>query len=272
MARRIVKQPPVSTQALILTPPPVALAVGAKATDDVAAGRGALRRAEEEAAALLARARAEAERLRAEARAASEALRAQAQEEGRQAGYAAGYAEGLAKGREEAERAVQETAEATVVEYLRRLGTLVEQARVDRAALVREAEAELVALAIAIAEKVLHQRLANGERSAVVDIAREALERLAAVSTEQARVRVHPADYEAYREVWDELELQGAAGVACQVTPDERIEPGGCVVEARAARLDGQWSTQIAQVRAALVGETAGSAQASLTAEGAAGP
>jgi flagellar assembly protein FliH len=271
MAPRIVKQPTVSSDSLVLTPPPLAIATAAK---PAAAREATLRQAEAEAAALIAEAQQEAQRLREVAQAEAEALRAAAREEGQQAGYAAGYAEGLAKGREEAERAVQEAAEATVGAYLRQLGALVEQARADRAALVREAEADLVALAIAIAEKVLHQRLANDERSAVLEIAREALERLAAVSAERARVRVHPSDYEAFRDVWDELELQGAGGVPCEVTPDERVEPGGCILEARTARIDGQWSAQIAQVRAALVGETpaAFGDTAGPAAEGAAAP
>lgn len=270
MAQRIVKRPPVSAEAVVLTPPPLASrAPGGR--PEAAQAAEELHRAKQQAAQLLAQAHEDAQRLLDEAQAEAARLRAEAQREGREEGYAQGYQEGRATGQQEAERAVQETAEATVGEYLRQLGALVARAQVDRIALIREAEADLVELALAIAEKVLHQRLRAGERAAVLDIARAAIERLTAAGSDSVRVRVHPSDYEAFRDVWDELELGGAAGLACQVIPDERVEAGGCLVEARAARIDGQWSTQLAQVRSALLGGHVEAAGVGSAASGAAG-
>ncbi|MBI2321024.1 MAG: hypothetical protein HYU88_02745, partial [Chloroflexi bacterium] len=221
MAQRIVKRPPVSAEAVVLTPPPMAPRAAA-ARPEVQPAEEELRRAKQHAAQLLARAREDAAGLLDEARAEAQRLREVAAREGREEGTARGYQEGRSTGQQEAERAVQEAAEATIGAYLRQLGALVARAQADRIALIRDAEADLVELALAIAEKVLHQRLTAGERAAVLDIARAALERLAAVGSDGARLRVHPSDYEAFREVWDELELGGAAGLPCQVVPDER--------------------------------------------------
>ncbi|MBI4504538.1 MAG: hypothetical protein HY691_03300 [Chloroflexi bacterium] len=270
MAQRIVKRPPVSAEAVVLTPPPMAPRAAA-ARPEVQQAEEEHRRAKQHAAQLLARAREDAAGLLDEARAEAQRLREVAAREGREEGTARGYQEGRSTGQQEAERAVQEAAEATIGAYLRQLGALVARAQADRIALIRDAEADLVELALAIAEKVLHQRLTAGERAAVLDIARAALERLAAVGSDGARLRVHPSDYEAFREVWDELELGGAAGLPCQVVPDERVEAGGCLVEARAARIDAQWSTQLAQVRGALLGVSPGADGLARAATGATG-
>lgn len=245
----IFKRPRVSAEPHVVTTSSVSKPNAGARAGSVAA-RGQLSEEEERARQVAERGRQDARRLLASARAEAERIRARE----REAGYQEGYQEGLAKGHEAGEQAAREAFEGEVGDHLRRLGELVVRAGIDRAALLRSAEADLVELALAIAEKVLHQRVGAGERSAALDIAREGLERVAAVGNDAARVRVHPDDYELYREMWDQLELEGAAGVSCQVVPDERVEPGGCLIETRAGRVDGQWGTQLAQIRGALLG------------------
>jgi flagellar biosynthesis/type III secretory pathway protein FliH len=174
--------------------------------------------AERDAAAV----RAEAERLAAEtvgrAEREAEAIRADARARGRE--------EGLAE--------VTET---------------VARAAAERARLERELERDLCALALSVAEKVLHRALAL-DPSLVTSVCAAALAESRAATG--IVLEVHPDDVARVEEARSALE--GALGRrdAFVVRAVETVGRGGCVVVSSLGRVDARLETQLAAIRAAL--------------------
>lgn len=237
---RVVKRPRLVSEAVVVGPPP---SEAPRAPQPSAA----------EPEAVIAAARAAAARLLAEARARLEAAQAEA-EQIREAARAAGYTEGLAAGRAEgqaqgyAEGLARAEAEARQqVEALRRLA---ENVRVEWARLVREAEEEVVRLALAIAEKVIRHTLAV-DPQALAALVRAALEQVALTGT--VRLRVHPQDWDALSRHWPAVQPTVGEG-SYEIVADEQVRPGGCLIEAGPSRIDAQVETQLAAIRRALLG------------------
>lgn len=185
----------------------------------------ALRQAYLEAENVVHAARREAERLHEEAR-----------RQGYEEGYAAGY--------QEAQAAVREQMAAQV----ERLATLARHATAEVQAALRDAEGQLVRLALAIAERVILREV-RLDRSIVVALASRALEELDAGVT--ARVRVHPDDVPVLAP-W-EAHLNGDRHAArVELVPDQRVAPGGCIVEAASAVVDAQLQTLLHEAAAVL--------------------
>lgn len=185
----------------------------------------ALRQAYLEAENVVHAARREAERLHEEAR-----------RQGYEEGYAAGY--------QEAQAAVQ----AQMAAQVERLTALAGHATAEVRAALREAEGQLVQLALAIAERII-LREARLDRSILVALASRALEELDAGVT--ARVRVHPDDIPVL-EPW-EARLNGEGRAArVELVPDQRVAPGGCIVEAGSAVVDAQLQTLLREAAAVL--------------------
>jgi flagellar assembly protein FliH len=161
-----------------------------------------------------------------------------AHQAGFEAGFQAGFEAGLAEGRQ--------AAAAEAAEYLRRLRGLVESARLEHRRILREAEQQLLILALAAAEKVLSRKLEEGDRRLMADFIAEALREAEETthSPEAVVVRVNPQDFEFV------CQLTSAAGEAgCpRVIADPRVEAGGCVVETSAAVIDSTPTERLRQV------------------------
>ncbi len=200
MSERVIKFPRVDGQARLIPAGPPAGETTGGQADAEPAAEGALEPAE-------------AERLRAEA-------------------YEAGFAQGLAEGRR--------AAEAEKAEYLRRLGRLVEGARLEHRRILREAEEQLLVLALAAAGHILGRRLEADEQDLVAAFLAEALREAEGATV--VRIRVNPQDYDFVRSVV--AERYGDLGVLA----DPRVEVGGCVVETASALIDSAPSERLRQV------------------------
>ncbi|GEM_PF-3658608 len=167
-----------------------------------------------------------------------DALLAQAQAEAahlRQDAVAGGFEEGLAQAQRASEANVQ------------RLRTVVERVVVDQAQCARATEASLVELALTIARHVVQAELRTN-RGLVVTAVQHGLQALEHQAS--AVVRAHPSEAAYLRQECPDLFGDLAAGHITLV-PDERIETGGCVIEAGAARIDCQKRTVLAAVEQA---------------------
>lgn len=207
MSERVIKLARVDREARLIPAGPPAGETGFAGgrTDGELTAEGALE--------LRARILAEAERLRAEA-------------------YEAGFAQGLAEGRR--------TAELEAAEYLGRLGRLVEAARLEHRRILREAEEQLLVLALAAAGHILARRLEADEQALVADFLAEALREVEGATV--VRIRVNPQDFDFVRAVvaerWGDL----------PVTADPRVEVGGCVVETASTLIDSAPTERLRQV------------------------
>lgn len=182
--------------------------------------------------------------------AADSAREAAAYQRGRQDGLAAGraqgHAQGLRKGRAD-ERAVADAELAEARHALEDVRRSFEQALQalggERNRLLDQARDDLLALALAIARKIVHTEVA-ASRDIAAHVARDALD--AARDATVLHVRLNPRDRELLAA--DPCGLEAIALVA-----DPAISPGGCIVETQCGAIDATVETQWQQVTAALL-------------------
>lgn len=147
--------------------------------------------------------------------------------------YERGYADG------------QAAAQTAVEPLLARLAQSLEQLATMGHRLRRQAEADLVHLALAIARRVLRREL-NADPEAVAGIVRAALDRLQ--GQELQRVRVHPALEEALRRAL----RQAGAPASLTVVADRSCQPGDVILETAHGDLDASVETQLQEIERGL--------------------
>lgn len=189
----------------------------------------------EQLAPLMDEARAHAESLLQAAHDESAEIRRQAEAEGRTAGLAAGRQEGLAWG------------QAQMAAEIERLQQIVDSLAAERLRVLAEAEGELVDLALAIASKVVGS-LAEERADAILAMAQQAVEALGHPLTYQ--IHVNPQDAERLEP------FLAAAGSRrnWDLVADERVAPGGCLVNSGSTQVDAQPATQLALIAQAFAG------------------
>jgi flagellar biosynthesis/type III secretory pathway protein FliH len=211
-----------------------------------------------EAHALAERARAEADRILAEARQERQRLIESASGEG----YAQGHAEGLARGREEGQAAGK--AEA-LAEYRERLGAIeagwseaLSAFVGERGRLLADARADVVRLAVLLAERLTKRRL-ELDPGLVVDQVESVL-RLVARPTRLV-IRLHPLDLPLVREAMPNL-LSGLPLVEhVELVTDAGLERGSCVATtAGGGMIEASIGAQLERLAAELLPERGGAA------------
>ncbi len=212
-----------------------------------------LRDFEREAQEIVRRAGERAAEIEAGARREAEA----AKETARRAGRQAGHAEGLKAGSEAGRAAGREQGLAACREDTATLAAALETAIAElssrRAALVKEAERDLLALAVRIAERIVRRELSVDKAAA----ARAVLEAVGlAAGRSRATVRVNPADRAAVEEAHAELHRRFAEVEDVEVVADESVERGGCRVLTAAGEVDMEVATQLERIERLLVGES----------------
>lgn len=166
----------------------------------------------------------------------------------REAAQREGFATGLREGRAAGEAAARHDMQSELVQ---RLGTALaavgraqdELSRRDAVSL-GEIEPELMDFAITVAEAILQRELE------VVDApGREALARALSLAPDRGELvaRLNPVDA-ATVGVVDDL----APGRVMSVVADAAVEPGGCVLEIGACKIDAQLSAALTRVRSVL--------------------
>jgi flagellar assembly protein FliH len=147
--------------------------------------------------------------------------------------YQRGYADG-----EAAARAALEPVLGRLAQSLEQLSTLGHRLR-------RQAEADLVHLALAIARRVLRREL-SADPEAVAGIVRAALDRLQ--GQEVQRVRVHPALEEALKRALRQV----GAPASLTVIADRGCQPGDVILETAHGDLDASVETQLQEIERGL--------------------
>ena len=138
-----------------------------------------------------------------------------------------------------------------------RLSALLQGIASDTEGLVRGVEAQVVELALAIAEKVI-AREARIDPSIVLNVVRSALSEIH--DTTELRIRVNPDDVPLLETRWQEM-LPRSVAARSELIADDLVERGGVVVETGIGYSDSQLKTRLNQVvtsfQAVLDGETA---------------
>ena len=157
-------------------------------------------------------------------------------ERARVEGKDAGHTEGLA------------AAEREMEEMLATMRSLIDMARVERHKIIEGAEPEIVKLAMGIAERILHKAV-EVDREVVISISKAAIAEL--VDRESITVRVNPIDLERMKQHRDSMLALGETK-HMRVIEDQRVDPGGVVVETEAGTLDAKISTQVEEAKRVL--------------------
>ena len=163
--------------------------------------------------------------------------------------YARGRADGVREAaagfqaereaRLEAEQALGETMRRSIDDQMQQLS-----ARIER---------DAFKFALAVAGKIVKKEVAMNDEIVVHQI-QEALRRVA--GQESIKVRVNPR-YESMVRQNKEMLISGSESVReLVVEADDKVEPGGCILDTVSGTVDARVFTQLEQIEAALFGQT----------------
>lgn len=161
--------------------------------------------------------------------------------------FEAGLQAGLVQGREE----VRKPAEVEVQRAL----SLVAQTEQLRLEASRQAEWNIVELALAIAKKIIH-RETSLDASIVVEQVRQLVQTIA----EQGliTVRAHPSEIAQLQSFRAFVVCADGQPARLNVEGDESIQPGGCIVESSQYFIDATLETQLEKIWQEMIKPDAG--------------
>jgi flagellar assembly protein FliH len=154
-------------------------------------------------------------------------LEAQADAHAREA-HQAGIAEGRRAAAAELEPAMQ------------RLAKTLEELSRYKSRLRKEAESDLVTLALAVARRILRREL-SVDAEALQGVVTAALEKLQV--RELSRVRVHPSHEDAVRR-----QLSNVHNISIQLVGDSTLQPGDVLFETTRGTVDGSIDSQLREI------------------------
>ncbi|MFN8533041.1 MAG: FliH/SctL family protein [Dehalococcoidia bacterium] len=185
--------------------------------------------AEAEAARIVAEAHQQADALFEEAKKAALQTELDAYEAGKAEGFEAGRQAGLAS--------------------LERLVAIVDGAIVEWEQAIRDAEEQIVELALTVAGRIVGRISAEDDQTALASMM-QALDHLAASPT--VKVRLHPDDYDLVVGHWAETRGPAYRDREWTFLSDRNVASGGCILELEGGRIDAQLDTQMTEIRRAL--------------------
>jgi flagellar assembly protein FliH len=157
------------------------------------------------------------------------------------AAYAAGYAAGEQQGFEVGQQQVQALVES--------LGKTLQEVGRLRAHIFEQSEGEMLALAMAIARKVLHDE-GSFHRDSILSLIRAGIKK--ATQRRELQIKVHPADLLFATSCKAQL-LSYVDGIdTILFQEDEAVPPGSCIVETPTEIIDLRWDEQLEEVAASL--------------------
>jgi flagellar assembly protein FliH len=159
------------------------------------------------------------------------------------------YEEGLARGLAEGRQRVEDESAARLARLVQlgdALGDAVSALRGREAAVAEHLAAELTTAALQLAEAVIEREVAAVPS---VTIALERARGMAPLGV-ATTIRVHPDD------AWAVAQAADRAGI--EVVADDLVTPGGCVLVAGEATIDGSIDSAVRRVRSVLLGDDAG--------------
>ena len=207
-----------------------------------------LREAREEAARIVANARADADRQRVDGRSEGHA---RGLAEGRVEGLTAGRIEGEAVGR--AAAAAAHNTALTTIEEMFAAEFLRWNAQRDE--VMRNAERELAAIAVAIAERVVREHVRHDPSVVVREV--EAAVSLFSRAT-RVSIEISPDDEALVSEAMPSLRAALPMGAEVTLSARAGIERGGCVIRSSEGSVDARMETQFRRMREGIVGDGPG--------------
>jgi flagellar assembly protein FliH len=135
-----------------------------------------------------------------------------------------------------------------------RLARTIDELAAQRRRMRREAEEDVVKLAVAIGRRILHRELTI-DPEALLGVVKAALTKLE--RRELVRVRVHPAELTMVKRHFEQLDPSGPV----EVVADAALERGGVVFETSRGNLDASLDTQLLEIQRGLSDRLGGGRQ-----------
>jgi flagellar assembly protein FliH len=149
--------------------------------------------------------------------------------------------EALAAGREQGEGEARRTLEQELRVEIGKVSRMMQDLIVAGPVLRRNAEDELVRLAVAVARRILHREIAvDGE--ALLGLVKAALEKID--QREIHRMRTHPDTVPLLRRVLE----QGGIERRIEISTDGRLDRGSLIVETERGQLDASVEAQLQEI------------------------
>jgi flagellar assembly protein FliH len=200
---------------------------------------------EHEAKRIVSRAHTEAARIIAEARSNAERealhIREEARKAAHQEGFSAGMEEGQKIGHDEALGIYSQAFKDLAARWTQTLDLLHQ----NMPAHVADAKVDLIRLAIGIAERVTHQESLQN-RGVAESTVTETLKMVGEART--VVLLVNPEEIEAVETYLPDVLAKIRSIESVELTPDESISPGGCVVKFGAGEIDARIETQLQRI------------------------
>lgn len=193
-------------------------------------------------AQLLARSRAEAQRILDDAQQEASRIIESAAEIGEKQGYDEGMKRGLSEGRDQGREEAKHAHAKEIQQLIARWTKAVDAWEAARRDLLLEAREDVIALAIALAERVTHRQIAAQPEL----IADQIAETLALVGRRsKAVVRIHPDDRAILTDVLEDIVARVDSCAEATIVDDPAIARGGCIVTTDGGHIDASISTQL---------------------------
>lgn len=155
-----------------------------------------------------------------------------------QTAYEKGYAEGMKSQNKEV---------AAKLDALGAVARTIPQIKKD---ILAKGEEQMVKLAMAIAEKILHQEVAT-RKEIILEVLKGALKNIA--ETDGMKIRLNPHDFRYMMEVKKDF-LHSFDGIRNMVfEEDSSVKRGGAVVETMFGEVDARLENQLKEIKSALL-------------------
>ena len=147
--------------------------------------------------------------------------------------------------REESRQSGYEEGKAEAGERLKEALETLNQAAIERKIIIKEAEPEILRLAIRVAEQIIKSEVSL-HRDVCLNIVAEAIARVS--DREQIIVRVNHEDAEYLKRFKDRLASMMDGVKSFSILEDPNVEAGGCVVETNLGFIDAKISTKLKSI------------------------
>ena len=174
-------------------------------------------------------------------------IQEKARESGLEQGYSQGYEDGYGAGLAAAKAA----AKAEMQHEMALIKQVARECQEIRSHAIAQAERDVVVLSLAIAEKIIKQKVEE-QPGLTANIIKDVARRVQGEAN--AVIRVHPTVLESLGELvtGDELPAN-AASVGWELVGDASVEPGGCLLETEFGRVDASLETRFLSVSESLL-------------------
>ncbi len=208
---------------------------------------------EREAATIVQRARAQAEKLLTDAHADAQRETIRIREEARLAGQEEGRQQGLAEGRQQGHDEALAQTQARLAELAGRWSQTLDLLQQHMPVHVADARTDLIRLSVGIASRVTRQE-ALKNRAIAPALAEETLRMIGAARL--VSLHVDPVEMDALETYLPDLLTRLRSIESIQLTPDETVGPGGCILRFGAGEINATLETQLDRIAEELLGES----------------